>query len=250
VKRAPTIAAGVPAVRAEGFTPPATDRPSVCVDLCVFTIDGPDLTVLLIRRLEPPFAGDWALPGGFVRAHESLEEAARRKLAEETGIEDIYLEQLYTFGAPDRDPRMRVITVAYYALVPRERLTIRPGPGAAEAAWFRVVDDRRARVRVAALADDAVPDLAFDHADIVETAVRRIRGKLEYTTIAFELLPREFTLTELQRVYETILRRRLAKAAFRRKVLAASVLREAKGTRRGGHRPAQLYRFAGRDRRG
>jgi len=233
-----------------GYDVTQFDRPSVTVDVCVFTVADGDIEVVLVRRREPPFVGAWALPGGFVGIDESLEGAATRKLAEETGIRDIWLEQLYTFGEPSRDPRTRVITVAYYALVPRERLEgqVRAGAGAAETAWFRIVDGRGGRIGLEAREGGERPEMAFDHASIVETAVRRIRGKLEYTTIAFELLPREFTLTELQQVYETILRRRLAKAAFRRKVLSAGVLKEAKGTRRGGHRPAQLYRFVGRGR--
>ncbi len=223
------------------------ERPSVTVDVCVFSVFAARLSVLLVKRTEPPFAGTFGLPGGFVRMDESLEEAARRVLAAKVGdAPDIYLEQLYTFGAPDRDPRTRVVSVAYVALVTRERLAraLAALEPARDAGWFEV-RERRGRLSLVSPFDAEAeePRLAFDHAEIVETAVRRIRGKLEYTTIAFQLLPERFTLTDLQRVYETVLGRKLAKAAFRRRVLDADVVKATGGERRGAHRPAKLYKF-------
>jgi 8-oxo-dGTP diphosphatase len=205
------------------------------------------LAVLVVRRDEPPFEGQLALPGGFVRRDEPLEDAARRVLADKAGIDGLYLEQLYTFGAPDRDPRMRVISVAYVALCPRERLRLRPGVDPARHGWARVLPERADRPDAGdrlADQDGRAVELCFDHDDIVRTAARRVRGKLTYTDIGFQLLPETFTLTELQRIYEVILRRRLSKPAFRRKVLDAGVIEETGQLRRGGHRPAMLYRFS------
>jgi 8-oxo-dGTP diphosphatase len=226
----------------ETYDARAYERPSVTVDVCVLTVADGKLQVLLLRRLEPPYEGLYALPGGFVRMDESLDDAARRVLKEEAGIADIWVEQLYTFGEPNRDPRTRVITVAYTALVPRERIELgRPGARARELAWFDIGEPRGKPVPVGGAGRPI--KLAFDHDRIVATSVQRIRGKLEYTTIAFQLLPAEFTLTELQKVYETILERKLAKAAFRRRILEAGLVRATSGERRGGHRPAKLYRF-------
>jgi len=203
-------------------------RPSVTVDVVTFTLRDDDLQVLLIKRGRPPFEGMWAIPGGFVDIVESLEDAALRELEEETGIRDVYLEQLYTFGALDRDPRGRTITVAYFALVPAS--TVRPcaGDDAAEARWWSVYD---------------LPPLAFDHADILAYALQRLRYKLEYTAVGFELLPETFTLSELQAAYEVILGERLDKRNFRRKILSAGVIEETGEYRTGGGRPAKLYRF-------
>ncbi len=200
---------------------------SVTADVVLFTVREEALQVLLVRRAAPPFRGRWALPGGFVEPGETIEAAARRELEEETGLSDVYLEQLYTFGDPGRDPRGRTVTVAYYAL-------IRPAPpraasDAAEAAWFPA---------------DRPPRLAFDHDDILRTALARLRAKLSYTTVGFQLLPETFTLPELQRLYETILGRRLDKRNFRRKVLSLGLLQPRPGKRaEGAHRPARLYSF-------
>ncbi len=201
--------------------------PDVTVDLVIFTVRGEELRILLVRRGVPPFEGRWALPGGFVRESETLEEAARRELREETGIEGVYLEQLYTFGDPGRDPRGRTVTVAYFALAPEAPL--RASTDAAEAAWFPAARP---------------PKLAFDHARILETGLRRLRAKLGYTTVGFELLPPTFTLTDLQKLYETILERPLDKRNFRRKILSLGLL-EPRGTARprAAHRPARLYAF-------
>lgn len=206
------------------------ERPSVTVDTVIFTLRQGELQVLLVKRKAWPYEGEWAIPGGFVHMDESLPAAARRELEEETGVDDpdVYLEQLYTFGAPDRDPRTRVITVAYFALVSAERLHLRADTDASSAAWFPAYH---------------LPPLAFDHAEILAYALERLRYKVEYTAVAFQLLPETFTLTELQNAYEHILDEQLDKRNFRRKVLAANVLEATTYVRSGDHRPAKLYRF-------
>ncbi len=203
-------------------------RPSVTVDVVIFTLQDDDLRVLLIKRKHPPFAGMWAIPGGFIDMHESPEEAALRELREETGVEDVYLEQLYTFGEPGRDPRGWVITIAYFALVPAHTVRPRAGDDAAAARWWSMY---------------ALPPLAFDHADILAYALQRLRYKLEYTAVGFELLPEVFTLSELQAAYEVILGEKLDKRNFRRKILSAEVIEETGQYRMGEGRPAKLYRF-------
>jgi 8-oxo-dGTP diphosphatase len=213
----------------ENYDPSDYERPSVTVDVVIFSLVGEDLQVLLIKRKKPPFAGMWAIPGGFVRMEESLEEAALRELAEETGVTDVYIEQLYTFGDPDRDPRTRVITVAYFALVPYNAIRHRPGTDAAETGWFSVFD---------------LPELAFDHDQILDYALTRLRYKLEYTSVGFQLLPDVFTLSELQKAYEIILGEKLDKRNFRRKILSADILEETgKKKKEGEGRPAMLYRY-------
>ena len=199
----------------------------VTVDVVIFTIQEGVLKVLLVKRLVEPFIGQFAIPGGFVHEDEDLEEAALRELKEETGVADVYLEQLYSFGKPDRDPRGRVITVAYFALISSDR-TLKAGTDAAEAAWFPM---------------DDLPPLAFDHATILNYALERLRNKLEYTTVGFQLLPEKFTLTELQEVYSAILGKKLDKRNFRRKMSILKILKPLPEYRRGGQRPAQLYRF-------
>jgi ADP-ribose pyrophosphatase YjhB (NUDIX family) len=202
-------------------------RPSVTVDVVIFTLRENDLHILLVKRKYEPFAGAWAIPGGFVHIDESLESAARRELEEETGVRDVYLEQLYTFGAVDRDPRGRVITVAYFALVP-DPLIVRGGSDASEASWWPV---------------SQAPQLAFDHGDILRYALKRLRYKLEYSAVGFQLMPDKFTLTELQRAYEIILGEPLDKRNFRRKIQEAQVIEEAGMRRDREGRPARLYRF-------
>jgi 8-oxo-dGTP diphosphatase len=186
-------------------------RPNIqlTVDIVVFTIHQDTLKVLLIQRAIPPFEAQHALPGGFVLADETLAAAAFRELREETGTHDVYLEQLYTFGDPGRDPRGRVVTVAYYALVPSDRS----------------------------------PPLAFDHATIVDSALNRLRGKLEYTNVGFELLPRKFTLTALQTLHEAILAKPLDKRNFRRRILSLGLVKPTRDMEATGHRPARLYSF-------
>jgi 8-oxo-dGTP diphosphatase len=202
----------------------------VTVDVVIFTIKDARLQVLLVRRGIPPFEGAWAIPGGFVLPDEGLDHAARRELEEETGVRDVYLEQLYSFGDPARDPRGRVVTVAYYALISPDR-TVHAGSDAADARWWPM---------------EQFPDLAFDHADILRYALERLRNKLEYTTVGFQLLPETFTLTELQQVYQAILGRALDKRNFRRKLDLLGILTPLKQQRRQGpSRPAMLYRFSG-----
>jgi 8-oxo-dGTP diphosphatase len=204
-------------------------RPSLTVDIVAFTLRESRLQVLLIERGEAPFAGMWALPGGFVRMAESLEEAALRELNEETGLKEAYLEQLYTFGDTDRDPRGRVVTVAYFALIPTDAPVRLEGTGeVTQARWFPL---------------DELPSLAFDHNPIVTYALRRLRYKLEYTAVGFELLPSEFTLSNLQYTYELILGEKLDKRNFRRRILAADVIEPTQHQRTGEGRPARLYRY-------
>ncbi len=202
-------------------------RPSVTVDVVIFTLRDNDLQVLLIKRGHAPFRGRWALPGGFVRMEESLAEAARRELAEETGVTDVYLEQLYTFGEPDRDPRGRVISVAYVALVPAP-MAVHGSSDVGEAAWWPVKE---------------LPPLAFDHTSIVQYALMRLRYKIEYSSVGFRLLPPEFTLSELQKAYEIVLAEPLDKRNFRRRIIEAGVIEPLEQVRAGEGRPARLYRF-------
>jgi 8-oxo-dGTP diphosphatase len=205
-------------------------RPSLTVDCVVFGLDTEHkLKILLIQRNLEPFKGEWALPGGFVRIEETLEAAARRELREETGIETDFLEQLYTFGNIDRDPRERVITVAYYALVNLWEYQIRAATDASDAAWFAV---------------DRLPALAFDHDRIVQTALKRLQGKLRYEPIGFELLPEQFTLSQLQKLYETVLGKELDKRNFRKKILNMNLLVALDEFQQDvSHRAARLYQF-------
>ena len=201
---------------------------SVAVDLVIFTVREGALQVLLIERGVPPFKGQWALPGGFVLERETLEAAARRELEEETGLRDVYLEQLYTFGDPERDPRGRTVAVAYFALTPPA--PVQASTDAATAAWHPAARP---------------PKLAFDHARILKAGLDRLRAKLGYSTVGFELLPRQFTLTELQTLYEAILERPLDKRNFRKKMLSLGLLKsEGRKRSEGAHRPARLYSFA------
>jgi 8-oxo-dGTP diphosphatase len=204
-------------------------RAALTVDCVVFGFDGGDLKVLLIQRALEPFKGRWALPGGFVRVNEPLDDAARRELEEETGLKNIFLEQLYSFGKVDRDPRERVVSVAYYALVKLADHRARAATDAANAKWFPI---------------SKIPRLAFDHADILATARNRLTGKVRYQPIGFELLPPKFTLSQLQGLYEAVLETGLDKRNFRKKVLGFGLLAPLKETQMTGrHRPAQLFRF-------
>jgi 8-oxo-dGTP diphosphatase len=205
-------------------------RPAVTVDCVVFGLDElQQLKVMLIQRGIAPFKNQWALPGGFVQWAESVDAAAARELQEETGIEQIFLEQLYTFGEINRDPRDRVITVAYYALINIAEYQIRAQTDASNAAWFLV---------------QQVPDLAFDHQQILKVAQQRLKGKLRYQPIGFELLPQKFTLTQLQRLYETVLEQKLDKRNFRHKLLKMKLLIDTEQMQDGvSHRPAKLYQF-------
>ncbi|ETT51970.1 NUDIX domain-containing protein [Paenibacillus sp. FSL H7-0350] len=268
------------------------ERPSVTVDMLIFTVMEQEqdnyrkladksLQLLLIQRGEHPFLGQWALPGGFVGISESVEEAARRELYSETNINNIYMEQLYTWGEVDRDPRMRVISCSYMALVDRKALDVQAGDDAAAAAWFDVSyhiletrrevleQDVRQETLVEIILENEQEKLSgvvkltetiqghvrqvsreivrstgfsFDHLLMVQYAIERLRGKAEYTDIIFNLMPPLFTLSELQRVYEIILGKELLAAAFRRKI-AERVIETDQSTRDAGHRPSKLYRY-------
>jgi 8-oxo-dGTP diphosphatase len=204
-------------------------RAALTVDCVVFGFDVSELKVLLIQRALEPFKGRWALPGGFVRLDETLDNAARRELSEEAGLHEVFLEQLYTFGALFRDPRERVVSVAHYALVKLSDHDARAATDAADAEWFPI---------------SRLPKLAFDHIKIVEAALNRLRSKVRYEPIGFELLPPKFSLSELQHLYEAILETNLDKRNFRKKVLNFGLLVPLKETQMNGrHRPAQLFRF-------
>lgn len=203
-------------------------HPAVTTDIVIFTIRQDELKVLLIKRALPPHRNQWALPGGFIKMEESLEEGARRELEEETGVTGVYLEQLYTFGRPDRDPRERVITVAYLALIPANRLEIKAGSDAADALWFNTKE---------------LPDLAFDHKRILKVAHERLVAKVDYSTIGLQFMPKTFTLSELQHVYEVILGERIDKRNFRKRILSLNLIKDTgKEHKAGAHRPAKLYR--------
>lgn len=268
------------------------ERPSVTVDMLVFTVmdeveenyrklSPKSLKILLVKRGEHPYLGQWALPGGFVSPHESLEEAAMRELFTETNLDNIYLEQLYTWGDVGRDPRTRVISTSYMALVDSSALRLQAGDDADEAEWFRL-EDKWLKETKTKTPDGTVTEkwvelrltnereelsatikltktisgkivretreivetnrIAFDHAKMIQYALERLRGKIEYTDIAFALMPELFTLGELQQVYEVILGKELLAAAFRRKV-ADKVLETNQYRKHAGHRPSKYYRF-------
>ncbi|AWX55000.1 NUDIX hydrolase [Brevibacillus brevis] len=268
------------------------ERPSVTVDMLVFTVmdeleenyrklSPKSLKILLVKRGEHPYIGQWALPGGFVAPGESLEEAARRELRTETNVDDIYLEQLYTWGDAGRDPRTWVISTSYMALVDSSSLQLQAGDDADEAEWYRI-EDRWVKETKTATIDGSITEkwlelrlvheseelsatikitktvtgrtiretreivetnnIAFDHAKIIQYALERLRNKIEYTDIAFALMPELFTLSDLQQVYEVILGRELLAAAFRRKV-ADKVLETNQYRKHAGHRPSKYFRF-------
>lgn len=266
------------------------ERPSVAADMVIFTVTDEaadsyrklpekELRILLIRRGGHPFLGKWALPGGFVQPSETTEQAAARELREETGVDDVYLEQLYTFSDIGRDPRTWVMSCSYMALINSDKLELQAGDDAADAAWFKVsyrllreqkepmedgyvktleyelklsgeeelsaVVTRTLTVKTTSTSTDykivSNNGLAFDHAKIIACAIERLRGKVNYTDIALHLMPMLFTLTELQQVYEVIMDKELLKAAFRRKV-ADLVAETDHYTENAGHRPSRLYR--------
>jgi 8-oxo-dGTP diphosphatase len=208
-------------------------RPAVTVDVVLFTVAGAlqqlRLRVLLIQRDEEPYRGGWALPGGFVRSDEDLPAAAARELEEETGITGAYLEQVVAVGTPGRDPRGHTVTVVWVGLVPGDRCQLTASGDAAQAQWFDVAE---------------LPELAFDHAELLRSALAHLRGRLAEAPVCFELLPEAFTLSELQALVEAILGRSVDRRNFRRKVQELGLVEEAVGVRKeGAHRPAQLYRF-------
>jgi 8-oxo-dGTP diphosphatase len=205
-------------------------RPALTVDCVVFGFEAnASLKVLLIQRKLPPYKGKWALPGGFVQMAESVDEAAVRELREETGVENVFLEQLYTFGAVGRDPRDRIISVAYYALINLQEHPVQAATDASDAQWFELAD---------------LPVLGFDHEKILGCARDRLRAKIRYEPIGFELLPKVFTLSQLQKLYEQILERPIDKRNFRKKLLKMELLIDT-GNKEAGvaHRAAQLYQF-------
>ncbi|MGC6589377.1 NUDIX hydrolase [Paenibacillus sp. Dod16] len=266
------------------------ERPSVAADMVIFTVTDEaadsyrklpekELRILLIRRGGHPFLGKWALPGGFVQPSETTEQAAARELREETGVDDVYLEQLYTFSDIGRDPRTWVMSCSYMALINSDKLELQAGDDAADAAWFKVsyrllreqkelmedgyvktleyelklsgeeelsaIVPRTLTVKTTSTSTEykivSNNGLAFDHAKIIACAIERLRGKVNYTDIALHLMPELFTLTELQQVYEVIMDKELLKAAFRRKV-ADLVAETDHYTENAGHRPSRLYR--------
>lgn len=257
------------------YRPADYPSPAVTVDMIVFAIHSilhadkrkspkKELEVLLIRRKNHPFLHHWAIPGGFVNIDESLDDAAKRELQEETGLQQIYLEQLYTWGEVHRDPRMRVISTSYMALVNREQFHPKPGDDAMDAAWFSITlskeedgmllqlynREKDIRIRYRCFQSRDVPCfspldtqlLAFDHVQILYTALTRLRSKIQYAPLVFKLMPEEFTLTELQRVFEAILGYRLFKAGFRRKISPYVV---STGIKESGvkYRPGEYFRF-------
>ncbi len=206
-------------------------HPWVAVDVVIYTVNRKALQCLIVQVKEGPFRGEWAFPGGLVRAEESLDQAAERELREMIGIKHGYLEQLYTFGKPERDPATRVVSVSYLALVPYLKVRLTPGPKYADIRWAPV---------------PGISPLAYDHDQVRRLALKRLRSKLQYTNIVYNLLAPEFTLGELQEVYETILNRPLDRRNFRKKILALGLLKQLKKKRHGTHRPASLYAFSKR----
>jgi 8-oxo-dGTP diphosphatase len=206
------------------------EKPLVTVDVVLFTMTKGEMRVLLLKRASEPFKEMWSIPGGFINLGETLEEAASRWLEQRTGVSDIYFEQLGAFGTPDRDPRARVITVSYFAVVNFDKIQTPEALKHDDTAWITLED---------------LPALAFDHGDIIENALLRLREKLQTSPIAFQLLPEKFTLTQLQKVYELILKKEIDKRNFRKKALASGILFELAGETKmdGFHRPAQLYAF-------
>ena len=198
------------------------------MDAVLFALSEGTLKALLVKIKKGGFAGRWAFPGGLVQLGETLDDAARRELYEKTGVQDLYLEQLYTFGDARRDPTAHTVAVAYFALVPDPGQVLRRGEKYADIGWFPV---------------RALPPLAYDHNAIAAYALQRLQAKLSYTNIVYSLLPREFTLAEIQRIYEVILAQQLDRRNFRRKILALGLLKPLPKTRRGAHRPATLYTF-------
>ncbi|MEL6554711.1 MAG: NUDIX domain-containing protein [Cyanobacteria bacterium J06621_11] len=205
-------------------------HPALTVDCVVFGYAaGSSLQVLLIKRKLPPYVGMWSLPGGFVQMEESVDAAAVRELHEETGVRNVFLEQLYTFGSPQRDPRERVISVAYYALISLQEHPLQAATDASDAQWFEFSN---------------IPELGFDHQEILDCAIARLRSKIRYEPIGFELLPKTFTLSQLQQLYEQVLERKLDKRNFRKKILKMDLLLDT-GKQETGvpHRAAKLYSF-------
>ena len=215
------------------ITHPVVQQVKVAVDNCIFTVLEDRLHLLLIQMTKVPYTGMWALPGGLIQDDESLDAAAVRILYEETGVADVYLEQLYTFGQPDRDPAGHVVSIAYFALIHAAGIALRTQPKYADVRWWSCA---------------TLPPLAYDHDAVAAYARQRLEWKLAYTNVVWSLLPRRFALTELQKVYEAVLGRKLDKRNFRKKILALGLVESVGETAmRGAHRPAMLYCFTSRE---
>lgn len=199
------------------------------VDAVVFGYEAGVISILLIKRKYQPFKGKWAIPGGFVLNTESLEEAVERELKEETGVKINYLEQLYTFGSPDRDPRGRVVSVAYFGLVRPNEFRVQASTDAEQAEWFNI---------------DELPDLSFDHKEILKAAIERLQGKITYEPLGFELLDAKFPFSDLEKLYTTLLGRSVDRRNFRKKIIGLNVLDELdEKVSKGSGRPANLFQF-------
>lgn len=260
----------------ERYTPGDYDRPSVTVDMLIFTIDNDELKLLLIKRKDHPFINQWAIPGGFVNIDESTIDAAKRELKEETNLENVYMEQLYTWSDPNRDPRMRVISTSYIALVNKDNLNVIAGDDALDASWFTISKDiinetestidyslslKNKDIEILydvksvaeyngviknyinSIKSISENKVAFDHINIINMAIDRLRNKIEYTPIAFNLVNEKFTLPELQKIYEIILNKKLYKANFRKKILP--LVKECNEEMKTNRRPAKLYKYGG-----
>jgi 8-oxo-dGTP diphosphatase len=204
-------------------------RPALATDCVIFGFDGGELKLLLIEREKEPFKNKWSLPGGFVFMEETTEQCAARILLEKTGIKNVFIEQLYTFSKIDRDPRERIVSVTYYALVNSKQFELIAGRDTIKAEWFSISD---------------IPKLAFDHRDIVKMALTRLKGKVRYQPIGFELLNEKFTLTQLQQLYEAILETPIDKRNFRKKILAMGLLKALEEKEKNvAHKAARYYSF-------
>jgi 8-oxo-dGTP diphosphatase len=204
----------------------------IASDVAIFTVKDGELKVLLIEMKKKPFSGMWALPGGLVEVKESVDRAAERQLLVKTGVKNVYLEQLYTFGEVNRDPFGRVVSVAYFALIPGDNIKLKTTKEYADVKWYNISD---------------LPKLAYDHRKIIDVAYHRLQSKLGYTNIVYSLMPREFSLTELQETYEIIKGTNLDKRNFRKKVLSLDLIKKVDKMARGSaHRPASLYSFKNR----
>lgn len=209
---------------------------AVAVDILIFTVSDNKVEILLEKRANGPFEDALALPGVFVNIDEELDDAVKRCLLQEIGITDnMYTEQLYTWGGINRDPRSRVLSVSYIALINKSAYTPKAGERVREVCWREVSDDALEAMR---------KEIAYDHADMIAYALQRLRGKLEYTSIVFHMMEDEFTLPDLQKVYETILGKALYKANFRKKI--TEFVEETGNMRNDGHRPSRLYRWNGK----
>lgn len=201
-------------------------QPSVTVDMVIFSVFDNELKVLLVERGMEPFKDRWAIPGGFVQINESLDETAQRELIEETGVKDVYLEQLYSFGEINRDPRGRVITISYFALVNADKVKLKASTDVKDVKWFSI---------------KKLPVLAFDHKKILDYALKRLKWKFEYTCVGFSLLPKKFKLSELQRLYEVVFDKKFDKRNFMKKVHSLNILKEEGIDESVPYRPPTLY---------